>query len=87
VYATSPIIPTSHPQSSRLALASAWALALDRQRLFDHSAHPRRQFWFDPLDLWPPRQNLRVGFTFRSLWGITGAVPIPLKSKGLRGAK
>src|SRR5580704_18599004 len=24
----------------------------NRQRLFDHSAHPRRQFWIDPVDLW-----------------------------------
>jgi alkylation response protein AidB-like acyl-CoA dehydrogenase len=24
----------------------------NRQKLFDRSAHPRRQFWFDPVDLW-----------------------------------
>src|SRR4029077_21015973 len=24
----------------------------NRQRWFDHSAHPRRQSWLDPVDLW-----------------------------------
>lgn len=32
--------------------ASRRGLGPDRQKLFDPSAHPRRQSWFDLVDLW-----------------------------------